>query len=232
MTRKEAGSSGDAGASVDAGASRAPFDAARPYEKHPQVAIRPESFGALAYHYGNRRLVFLKAPALVTVVETLGDFPSAAAAVAAHVPDAQRETYTRALSGLLASDVIRARLLCWAGATTTRNPPLRCAGPGDDPSGLEQGHGAGRQSPGEQRRVVHRNRALSAPSPAPTTARSVTKVVISPDTPVSGSPSLSSRAGARTPSGSANRSGGMCGPPHGQRPSRSHGQRPSRSHCK
>jgi mycofactocin biosynthesis protein MftB len=85
------------------------FDAARPYEKHPQVAIRPESFGALAYHYGNRRLVFLKSPALVTVVETLGDFPSAAAAVAAHVPDAQRASYCTALSGLLASDVIRAR---------------------------------------------------------------------------------------------------------------------------
>ena len=84
------------------------FDAGRAYEKHPQVAIRPESFGALAYHYGNRRLVFLKAPALVTVVETLGDFPSAADAVAAHVPDAQRDTYCQALSGLLASDVIRA----------------------------------------------------------------------------------------------------------------------------
>ncbi|MCY7299756.1 MAG: mycofactocin biosynthesis chaperone MftB, partial [Ilumatobacteraceae bacterium] len=26
---------------------------------HPQVALRPEPFGALAYHYGNRRLVFL-----------------------------------------------------------------------------------------------------------------------------------------------------------------------------
>jgi putative mycofactocin binding protein MftB len=106
MTSEDARTSGDAGTSGDA---RAPFDAARPYEKHPQVAIRPESFGALAYHYGNRRLVFLKAPALVTVVETLGDFPSAAAAVAAHVPDAQRETYCQALSGLLASDVIRAR---------------------------------------------------------------------------------------------------------------------------
>jgi mycofactocin biosynthesis protein MftB len=104
MTSEDAGTWGDAGTSADA---RASFDAARPYEKHPQVAIRPESFGALAYHYGNRRLVFLKAPALVTVVETLGDFPSAAAAVAAHVPDAQRETYTRALSGLLASDMIR-----------------------------------------------------------------------------------------------------------------------------
>jgi mycofactocin biosynthesis protein MftB len=27
---------------------------------HPQVALRPEPFGALAYHYGNRKLVFLK----------------------------------------------------------------------------------------------------------------------------------------------------------------------------
>ncbi len=98
---------GSAEATGPAGAGA--FDAGQPYEKHPQVAIRPESFGALAYHYGNRRLVFLKAPALVKVVETLGDFPSAAAAVAAHVPDAQRETYCRALSGLLASDVIRAR---------------------------------------------------------------------------------------------------------------------------
>ncbi len=93
------------------GTSGAPagFDAARPYEKHPQVAIRPESFGALAYHYGNRRLVFLKSPALVTVVETLAEFPSAAAALAAHVPDDQRQSYCTALSGLLASDVIRAR---------------------------------------------------------------------------------------------------------------------------
>jgi putative mycofactocin binding protein MftB len=113
MASEDAGTSGDIGTSGDA---RAAFDAARPYEKHPQVAIRPESFGALAYHYGNRRLVFLKAPALVTVVETLGDFPSAAAAIAAHVPDAQRETYCQTLSGLLASDVIRARLLSWPGS--------------------------------------------------------------------------------------------------------------------
>jgi mycofactocin biosynthesis protein MftB len=86
-----------------------PFDAGRPYEKHPQVAIRREAFGALAYHYGNRRLVFLKARALADVVETLGEFPSAADAIAAHVPAAQRDGYGRALSGLLASDVIRAR---------------------------------------------------------------------------------------------------------------------------
>ena len=34
-------------------------------ELHPQVALRPEPFGALAYHYGNRRLVFLKHPDVV-----------------------------------------------------------------------------------------------------------------------------------------------------------------------
>ncbi len=33
-----------------------------PLELHPQVALRPEPFGALAYHYGNRRLIFLKHP--------------------------------------------------------------------------------------------------------------------------------------------------------------------------
>jgi mycofactocin biosynthesis protein MftB len=90
----------------DAGTS---FDAGRSYEKHPQVAIRRESFGALAYHYGNRRLVFLKAPALADVVETLNEFPSAADALAAHVPAGQRDAYGKALSGLLTSDVIRAR---------------------------------------------------------------------------------------------------------------------------
>ena len=31
----------------------------------PQVALRPEPFGALAYHYGNRRLIFLKHPDVV-----------------------------------------------------------------------------------------------------------------------------------------------------------------------
>lgn len=38
---------------------------------HPQVALRPEPFGALAYHFDNRRLVFLKHPDVVTVVSAL-----------------------------------------------------------------------------------------------------------------------------------------------------------------
>jgi len=85
------------------------FDAGRAYEKHPQVAVRREAFGGLAYHFGNRRLVFLKAPELVALVETLGDFPSADEALAACVPDGRRGACGRALSSLLASDMIRPR---------------------------------------------------------------------------------------------------------------------------
>ncbi len=85
------------------------FDMGRAYEKHPQVAIRPEGFGGLAYHYGNRRLVFLKAPELVALVESLGDFPSARDAMAACVPVPRRQACEKALSSLLVSGVIRAR---------------------------------------------------------------------------------------------------------------------------
>ena len=38
---------------------------------NPQVALRPEPFGALAYHYGNRKLIFLKHPDVVRVVRDL-----------------------------------------------------------------------------------------------------------------------------------------------------------------
>jgi mycofactocin biosynthesis protein MftB len=84
------------------------FDAGRPYEKHPQVAIRRENFGALAYHYGNRRLVFLKSRALVALVTALEAYPSASAAVEAHVPAADRARYVQALARLAGSGVIDA----------------------------------------------------------------------------------------------------------------------------
>ena len=47
------------------------FDVDSPYALAPQVALRPERFGALAYHFGTRRLSFLKRPELVTVVRGL-----------------------------------------------------------------------------------------------------------------------------------------------------------------
>ena len=38
-----------------------------PWMLSPSVALRPEPFGALAYHFGNRKLTFLKRPELVAV---------------------------------------------------------------------------------------------------------------------------------------------------------------------
>ena len=37
-----------------------------------KVSLRPEPFGALAYHFGNRKLTFLKRPELVGVVRAVG----------------------------------------------------------------------------------------------------------------------------------------------------------------
>jgi mycofactocin biosynthesis protein MftB len=81
-----------------------------PYELDPQVALRPEPFGALAYHYGNRRLTFLRAPELVELVKSLADHPSIDAALAASpVPPKRWPTFRRALASLAESEVIRAR---------------------------------------------------------------------------------------------------------------------------
>ena len=86
------------------------FDPAQPYEVDPRVAIRPEPFGALAYHYGNRRLTFLRDPLLVTLLEGLGAHPSVDDALeAAGVQAARRPAFRKALSSLEESEVIRAR---------------------------------------------------------------------------------------------------------------------------
>jgi mycofactocin biosynthesis protein MftB len=88
----------------------AEFDAGRAYAVHPQLALRYEQFGALAYHYGNRRLTFLKSPKLTAIVESLGDHPSADAALDAQgVTGAQRPAMLRALARLQRSEVISAR---------------------------------------------------------------------------------------------------------------------------
>jgi putative mycofactocin binding protein MftB len=99
---------------ADAAAAPPALDPDRPYALHPQVALRPEPFGALAYHYGNRRLVFLKSPAMVALVRSLADHPSLAAALDAAVADGvitgrQRASHERALASLAASDILRER---------------------------------------------------------------------------------------------------------------------------
>ena len=77
---------------------------------HPQVALRPEPFGALAYHYGTRRLVFLKHPDVVRVVEALTDHPSVTATFdACGIADHRRPAFERALAALLDSEMLRDR---------------------------------------------------------------------------------------------------------------------------
>lgn len=80
------------------------------YDLDPQVAIRPEPFGALAYHYGTRRLVFLRSPDMVRVVESLGDAPTVADALRRCDVATQRwPSFQSALDQLANSDVIHAR---------------------------------------------------------------------------------------------------------------------------
>ncbi len=82
----------------------------RPYELHPQVALRPEPFGALAYHYGNRRLVFLRKPEVVAVVRALATHDCLADALrAAEVDERRWPSFLKALSGLESSEIVRER---------------------------------------------------------------------------------------------------------------------------
>ena len=91
--------------------SGAPYDASRPYALHPQVALRPESFGALAYHFGTRRLSFLKSRTLLAVVESLADQPTGLDACrAAGVPVEELGAYEQALTTLAGSGMICERV--------------------------------------------------------------------------------------------------------------------------
>ncbi len=100
--------SGVAGAAPDPAAP--PFDPELPWQRSRSVAMRPEPFGALVYHFGTRKLSFLKSKPLVTVVESLADHPSASAALTAcGVPETARATYVRALADLARSEMIERR---------------------------------------------------------------------------------------------------------------------------
>jgi mycofactocin biosynthesis protein MftB len=80
------------------------------YELHPDVALRPEPFGALAYHYGNRRLVFLHHRDVVSVVRDLGERASLAESLRrCGVEERRWPSFVAALSSLESSGVVRAR---------------------------------------------------------------------------------------------------------------------------
>jgi len=86
------------------------FDLGRAYRLNPAATLRPEPFGALAYHFGNRRLSFLKSRQLVTVVRLLESQDCAADALAAAaVPVQQWGRYAAALAALAESEVIDER---------------------------------------------------------------------------------------------------------------------------
>jgi putative mycofactocin binding protein MftB len=74
---------------------------------HPQVALRPEPFGALAYHYGTRRLVFLKHPDMVKVVRALdGSHTLGAVLSACEVAPQRWESFVQAIGQLESSEIV------------------------------------------------------------------------------------------------------------------------------
>lgn len=82
----------------------------RALDLHPQVALRPEPFGALAYHYDTRRLVFLKHPDVVRVVRTIGDHATVADALrSCDIDETRWPAFERALAALIESEMLRDR---------------------------------------------------------------------------------------------------------------------------
>jgi mycofactocin biosynthesis protein MftB len=88
----------------------AAFDLDRPWQLDRRVAVRPEPFGALLYHFGTRRLSFLKNTTVLEVVRSLAEHASArSACAAAGVGSAALPAYERALATLAESQMIKER---------------------------------------------------------------------------------------------------------------------------
>lgn len=87
-----------------------PFDPTEPWTLSPSIGLRPEPFGALAYHFVSRRLVFLKTNNLVELVQSLADHASVDDALD-HIGLAgkRRTSHLRALESLADSGVIEPR---------------------------------------------------------------------------------------------------------------------------
>jgi putative mycofactocin binding protein MftB len=82
----------------------------RAWDVSPRVSIRPESFGALLYHFGTRRLSFLKDRRLLEVVQHLSTSATAReACVAAGLAADELATYELALIKLADTDMLRER---------------------------------------------------------------------------------------------------------------------------
>jgi putative mycofactocin binding protein MftB len=76
----------------------------------PQVALRPEPFGALAYHYGTRRLVFMKDRDVVAVAKALDSHPSLSATLeACGIARSRWPSFATAFATLNESEIVRER---------------------------------------------------------------------------------------------------------------------------
>jgi mycofactocin biosynthesis protein MftB len=83
------------------------FDASRGWRLHPQVAVRPEPFGALLYHFGTRKLSFLKNRTILALIESLGDYGDVHSACrAAGIDGDAQGPYLRALATLARSKML------------------------------------------------------------------------------------------------------------------------------
>ena len=82
----------------------------RALELGSQVSVRPERFGALLYHFGTRRLSFLKDPRLLAVVQRLPEAPTArAACLDVGVETASLRSFETALDRLLRTGMLQER---------------------------------------------------------------------------------------------------------------------------
>lgn len=69
--------------------------------------MRPEPFGALLYHFGTRKLSFLKNRTILAVIESLPDHPDVRSALrAAGVEAADEAPYLHALGVLVSSNML------------------------------------------------------------------------------------------------------------------------------
>jgi mycofactocin biosynthesis protein MftB len=79
-------------------------------ELDPQVALRPEPFGALAYHYGNRRLVFMKHTDVVAVARQLASHATLSATLqACGIAESRWPSFAKAFASLNESEIVRER---------------------------------------------------------------------------------------------------------------------------
>jgi putative mycofactocin binding protein MftB len=83
------------------------FDSDLGWRLHHQVSVRPEPFGALLYHFGTRKLSFLKNRTIVEVVNSLDEHTDARSALrAAGIADEQQAPYLHALGVLVSSKML------------------------------------------------------------------------------------------------------------------------------